>query len=138
MDATISLWRNTAGDTGIWFIDGGTATGAGIGNIPTNWAIEGIGDFNGDGSDDILMRDASGNLGAWFMNGASATGAGLGNVAQGFAVSAVGDYSGDGRDDILWWNDNGSLGVWFMNGASASGAIGYGAVSHDWIINPGG
>jgi hypothetical protein len=33
--------------------------------IPTGWSVVGIGDFNGDGIDDILLRDASGQLTDW-------------------------------------------------------------------------
>ena len=132
------LWRNTSGDAGIWFMNGASATGAGIGNIAPSWTIEGIGDFNGDGRADILMRDTSGNVGLWMMNGASAVGAGLGNVDHTWTVAGIGDYNGDGKDDILWWNDNSSLGIWYMNGGSVIGAAGIGGVGHDWILNPGG
>jgi len=37
-----------------------------------NWQVVGVGDFNGNGEDDILWRHAlSGENSIWFMNGAS-------------------------------------------------------------------
>ncbi len=36
---------------------------------PASWRIEGIGDFNGDGKDDILWRNDSGALAVRIMNG---------------------------------------------------------------------
>ena len=39
------------------------------GSVPNDWAIVGIGDFNGDGKADILWRHTSGALVIWFMNG---------------------------------------------------------------------
>lgn len=125
------LMRHSGGSLGVWFVNGSGVTGAaGLGGIGTEWAIEGVADFNGDGRDDIFMRANNGNLGTWFMNGASATGAaGLGNVDLSWDIGGLGDLNGDGVDDIVWWNDNGSLGVWFMNNGAVSGAAGLGNIS---------
>ena len=38
--------------------------------IPTDWTIQGIGDFNGDGKSDLVWRNsASGTTVLWEMNG---------------------------------------------------------------------
>ncbi len=58
------LWRNpTTGEITNWL---GQANGSFVGNdanfyttIPTSWQVEGIGDFNGDGRDDLLWRNGS-------------------------------------------------------------------------------
>jgi hypothetical protein len=35
------LWRDTSGNTAIWFMDGTTiASTAGVGNIPTTWTVQ--------------------------------------------------------------------------------------------------
>jgi hypothetical protein len=50
-------------------------------NIPTNWSVVGVADFNGDGLGDILWRDTAGDYAVWLMIGATVTSeAGLGNV----------------------------------------------------------
>ena len=41
----------------------------------TNWAIVGVGDFNGDGKTDLLWRNtSSGENAIWYMNGATQVG----------------------------------------------------------------
>ena len=67
------LWRNKAsGQVGIWRMDGfglaGVAAPAQVlDSIPSDWSVEGTGDYDGDGMDDILWRqESSGQIAAWF------------------------------------------------------------------------
>ena len=39
-------------------------------NAPNDWHIEGTGDYNGDGNDDIVWRNDNGTVATWEMNGA--------------------------------------------------------------------
>lgn len=106
------LWRNMAdGALSNWLADihgGFTPNDANalVSGIGLGWRIAGVGDFNGDGRDDILWRDESGLMSNWL---AQANGGFLGNDANAFAsvpsvweIEGVGDFNGDGRDDILW------------------------------------
>jgi len=35
------LWQDTSGNVAIWFMNGAQASGAGVGNVPTVWSIQG-------------------------------------------------------------------------------------------------
>jgi hypothetical protein len=149
------LWRNEQGTIGNWLtsdnfdifggpsgvIDDWTINNASLVHVPNEWLILGIGDFNGDGCDDILWRhQQSGAVGNWLggeggiftINNDS-----LITVPSDWAVSGIGDYDGDGTDDILWRNWNsGAIGTWL---GTDSGVFQVNdeplvAVSLNWII----
>ena len=72
-----SLWRDTAGNIGIWLMNGATVlSAAGLGNVPTTWSIVQTGDYNGDGMSDLLWRDTSGNTAMWFITNDGRVGGG--------------------------------------------------------------
>ena len=114
------LWRSNAGQLSDWL---GTASGGWQGNdgnalvtVATSWNVAGVGDFNGDGRDDILWRNDNGQLSNWL---GQANGGFVGNdsnamvsVSASWNVASVGDFNGDGRDDILWRSDTGQLSDW--------------------------
>ena len=72
-------------------------------------SIVAIGDFNGDGNDDILW-EVNGLLEMWLMDGSTMTSrtsisapvTAVNGVPTAFGVAAVGDFDGDGRFDIVW------------------------------------
>jgi hypothetical protein len=120
------LWRNSAtGENYIYFMDGTTIKPS-EGYIRTvadqNWQVAGIGDFNGDGKDDILWRNSdTGENYIYFMDGLTiATEGYLRTVADPmWQIKGVGDFDADGRADILWRNSaTGENYLYFMNGVS--------------------
>lgn len=84
------------------------------------WKVVGIGDFNGDGSSDILSRrqNDTGEARIWIMNPKELVASdgttlspfdlrqdiGLPTTPAGWSVAGVGDFNGDGYADVLWWN----------------------------------
>ncbi|MBV9520160.1 MAG: VCBS repeat-containing protein [Hyphomicrobiales bacterium] len=128
------LWRNQSGTLVDWTMNGSQITssqtvtfGASPATPDSTWNVAGIGDFNGDGKDDILWRNASGSLVDWTMNGSQVTasqqvtlGGGAATPDASWSVAGIGDFNGDGKADILWRSANGSLIDWTMNGSQIS------------------
>jgi streptogramin lyase len=106
------LWRNTStGQNYIYFMDGSTIKPSEgfTQTVPDqNWQVAGIGDFDGDGKDDILWRNSvTGENYLYPMNGLSIkpTEGFLRTVADtSWQIVGVGDFDGDGKADILWRN----------------------------------
>ena len=124
------LWRNTTtGELDIWTSNPGSTvsfTGQGIGIVPLNETIVGVGDFTGDGRADILwLNTTTGELDVWLTNATSPgspvtfTEQGLSVIPSTMSVAQVGDFTGDGRADILWRNSgNGDAYLWLSNPGS--------------------
>ena len=83
-------------------------------------SIIGMGDFNNDGCDDILIN-SNGTLGAWDITGIldGTAEAPAWNefgivVASNWETIGCADFDGNCKADIVLWNDNGDIGT-FMN-----------------------
>ncbi|MCL6699445.1 M10 family metallopeptidase C-terminal domain-containing protein [Sphingomonas sp. NSE70-1] len=141
------LWRNDNGQMTNWLgeADGGFAyNDANAANvIATDWHIAGVGDFNGDGRDDILWRRDNGQMTNWLGEadgGFAYNDANAANViATDWRIAGVGDFNGDGRDDILWRRDNGQMTNWL---GEADGGFAYNdanaanVIATDWHVQP--
>src|SRR3989442_849014 len=120
------LWRNAVtGQNYIYLMNGLTIASEGSVNVvdPTSgWQVQGIGDFDGDGRDDVLWRNlATGENYIWLMNGWTIASGGLIRTVadQAWQVKGIGDLDGDGRADILWRNTvTGEDYAYFMNGSA--------------------
>ena len=137
------LWRGQAGEIGNWLANssGGFAynAAAGITTIPISWQVEGVGDFNGDGKDDLLWRNSDGTIGTW---SGQTTGSFVANnatvqpVSTEWHIAAVGDFNGDGKDDILWRHDNGTIADWLANpgGTFTANNASLTGIGNEWHI----
>jgi len=85
------LWRNSNGDTVIWFIKNDAInSSADLGVIATTWTVASTGDFNGDGRRDIFWRNSNGDVVIWFMNSGTIASTGdLGVVASSWNVAGL-------------------------------------------------
>ena len=113
----------------------GRTSMAGRGTIPRMtadlaWQVTGIGDFDGDGRDDVLLRHEDGRWYFYPLNGrAVRPGSGEGRLISDTTrtVAGIGDMNGDGRADILIRRDDGGWHYYPMNGRNR--IVGEGPVS---------
>lgn len=127
--------------TGAYYIDAGAYNNQYTGTyrvsvdgpLPTAFAVDRFGDFNGGGTDDFLWRNADGSVGIWQMSNGSATPLNVGSAPPDWHIEGTGDFNGDGRSDILWRNDSGLVGEWQMNGAAFT-PLNSGSAGADWHI----
>ena len=134
----VTLWRGQAN---------GTLSSAGNpapNPLDASWKVAGLGDFNGDGREDILWRHSSGVIGQWsgqtgvFTNN---SGVAANPVDNSWSVVGVADYNGDGRDDILWRHSSGEIGQWLAqpNGSFANnGGAAANLVDPSWTVKASG
>ena len=90
-------------------------------NPPPSTTLKRRGDFNGDGTTDVLWRNTStGHDLIWFMSGAAVTGGSATFIVDLSFTPYVGDFNGDDRADILWYNQNGGMiDIWLLNGTGS-------------------
>lgn len=140
------LWRDSSGYLTNWL---GTSSGGfnindanAWNSVSTDWKIAGIGDFNGDGRNDILWRyQISGDVSEWLGTG---NGGFIDNAANAYGyvplsykIVGTGDFNGDGRSDILWRASDGTITDWLgtptgsfqLNNANTSNAA-----PNDWNV----
>lgn len=133
------FWRNTStGENTFWLLTGTSSFiiggGGNIANIPQPWRPY-LGDYNGDGTSDILWRNPStGENTIWMLSGRTVIGGGNIPHVAGPWVPIPGDYSGDRRWDLKWRNTStGEHGLWFLNGTTIIGGSTPPTVPPPWI-----
>jgi C1A family cysteine protease len=134
------LWRyyGSGGGQGtaiIWYMNGANVINSVY--LPwvsdTNWKIEGIGDFNGDGKADLLWRyygtgEGAGTTIIWYMDGTTILGQDRPYLISDtdWRVDGTGYFDGDAKADILWryygtGEGQGTTFIWYMDGATIKG-----------------
>ena len=117
------LWRNSfTGDDGLtynayctWIVDNTVDWRMISVANPDEWDFLCAGDFDGNGSGDIVMIDGEGVVGIWGVNdGYLSSWSILSAVdTSAWSLAGVGDFNGDGTDDIAWCSNETHLaGYW--------------------------
>lgn len=99
------------------------------------WRAAGTGDFNADGSTDILWTQSAGVVSIWQMNGSRLGQLGMpsGRMGAEWHVVGAGDFNGDRKSDIAWNNTSGQVSIWSMNGTTLGGVgISGGKMGAEW------
>jgi hypothetical protein len=121
------LWRGMdTGTIAAWNMsqDGlsGTA-GLFAPSVSRNLHLKGIGDFNGDGTTDLIWQSAVGAIETWTVRDNQVISVQpIGSVGASQWIQALGDFNGDGYTDLLWYVPRGtpgygSVGLWFTGSA---------------------
>ncbi len=106
--------------------------------VQSGWTVIGAGDFNADGTTDVLLENGAGQVWDWMMSNDAYVGAhNLGNVA-GWSLIGSGDFNGDRTTDLLWRN-NASHDVveWLMANGLVHSTVNLGAVSGANVVATG-
>lgn len=120
------LWQHTDGRLAAWLMNGttlmdGRPLGPG-GLMDPAWRIVASGDFDRDGSRDVVFQhQTDGRLAVWLMSGTTLlSGIALspGQVMDtNWKIRAAGDIDRDGWTDLVWQHEtNGQIAVWLMTG----------------------
>jgi hypothetical protein len=123
------VFQHADGTLAVWFMDGIKLKSGTVFN-PSNpgdkrWKVVGVGDFDGDGSLDLVFQHADGTLAVWFLKGTAMSRASLlspSNPGAAWHVVSVVDRNGDGKPDLLFQHNNLDLAVWLMDGTKLSSA----------------
>ena len=135
------LWRNVrTGEITEWVMANGEVGGPVIDlyTEPAKWQVQGIGDFNGDGTSDILWRNVhTGELTEWIMANGQVVGPAIDLYTEPaeWQVQGIGDFNGDGTSDILWRDvHTGELGEWLMANGRVGAAIDLYTEPAEWQV----
>ncbi|MGH8042807.1 MAG: FG-GAP repeat domain-containing protein, partial [Rudaea sp.] len=120
------VWINSSDQLSLWQIGNGgdlqqACTVAG--GIDPNLDFLGIGDINGDGTDDVVWRNSVDNsVVAFLMDGCNAPQTlTLPDTADpAWTFAGVGDVNGDGTADLLWLDDQSNTLVEWLTGAGGT------------------
>src|SRR5262249_43982178 len=98
---------------GEWLMGHGARQGSVTVQNMTGWTAIANGDFNGNGTDDVIWRNADGVTAVWFMQNGQIFGTtSLGSTA-GLNVVTTGDFNHDGVADVMWQDaSSGAITTW--------------------------
>jgi len=86
-------------------------------SMEPGWLIGGAGDFDSNGTTDILWyHDGSRTARIWLMGEFADDGEFDLRLPAGWVVAGVGDFNGDGRDEFAIWNRSRHIKIWGLNG----------------------
>jgi hypothetical protein len=139
-DDIVTFTRGSAADVYVALSNGSGFVGTGVkwhDYFAVGDEIPAVGDFNGDGRDDIVTftRGPAADVYVALSTGSSFTGTGWkwhDYFAAGDEIPAVGDFNGDGRDDIVTFTRGPAADV-YVALSTGSGFVGTGVKWHDYF-----
>ena len=139
-DDVVTFTRGSSADVFVALSNGSRFVGTGVkwhDYFAAGNEIPLVGDFNGDGKDDIatFTRGSSADVFVALSNGSRFVGTAVkwhDYFAAGNEVPAVGDFNGDGKDDIATFTRGGTGDV-FVALSNGSRFVGTAVKWHDWF-----
>jgi hypothetical protein len=138
------LWQNdTTRQVVIWYMNGAGTSGAHTwawlsqNGVP-GWSVKAIGDFNHDGTPDVVWQsDLARQAVVWYMSQGGTVETSWEWISQsgvpGWSFSGAGDFNHGGNLDVLLVNDlTHQVIVWYLGGPGTSGQH-----TWDWISQAG-
>jgi hypothetical protein len=113
------LFRNaTTGELDCWQMVGSEIVDVtALPSMDRGWRTAAAGDFDSDGTTDILLYDdGSSTARIWLMGDSAGDGEFDVRLPAGWVVAGAGDFDGDGRDEIAIWNQTARLEIWGLRG----------------------
>jgi hypothetical protein len=136
------VWQNDARQVAVWYMGGPQGNAFlwwdWLSSTPVqDWRVVGTGDFNGDGTLDLVwQQDWTRQAAIWYMGGSQ------GNTflwsdwlsgtdMSGWTLTGTADFNGDRKPDLLWQKDDtGQVVVWYGGGAQGNSYLGW-----DWLVH---
>jgi len=97
-----------------------------VGIHPAGWVPVGNGDYNADGTTDLVwFNPATNNIDIWKLaNGHWAGSANVGSHPAGYLPVGFGDYNGDHTSDVLWFNPTTrDVDLWKISNGQWAGSV---------------
>ena len=118
-----SCSRTSSGDYAIWDLNGTSIIGGGDHRQsgPGGWRFAAAGDFNGDGTTDILFQNASDVRGLGYRRRQDHRRRHGGSPGSSWTFKGAGDFNGDGKSDLLFENTSGTYATWDLSGNTIVG-----------------
>lgn len=132
----------STGAVAIWYLSGtngnaisgglNVTSGGSVTYLPSGWVVAGVGDFNGDGTPDLVLNNAStGGVAFWYMGGTYGSevltgsnanyGGSIYSLSSGWVVAGVGNFNNDSVLDLALFNPStGGVAFWYMSGGDGS------------------
>lgn len=134
------LWRNSVtGRNVLWSMESQHRVERNAINAvtDTDWVVQGLADFSGNGIDEIFFRhQVSGENRLWSIaDGARSSSDAVRSAHKDWTIAAIGDFDADGDADLIYRNSvTGMNRYWEMDGTSRISSLAVRTVSLDWSI----
>jgi len=104
---------------------------------PAGSQVSGIGDFNHDGTSDLLwFNPGTNDTDIWMLaNGKWAGSTTIGQHPAGYQVAGIGDFDHDGTSDVVWFNPtSGDVDIWKVQNGHWAGSVQPGNHPPGWQV----